>query len=560
MMVIKSIKGASKMPQNSKEEYDAIAKKQEALPGAENRVESSVSPESRRTFTLPLSDNQLEGIQDKSSLLLHQFLNGSNQLPEVSSNTQPTLLPSQEPSASNSKQEDSRESFEHLKLESTLQELSLYDFKIELSRPAEELATAFDKNPLLPGAILIEQGKFKGRVSRQRFLKIISRPYGRELFFSSPLSRLYPYVETDVLVFSSDTLIVKAASRCLQKPPELLTEPIVVKFPYEDYRLLDAHQLLVAQAQIHKLATRLIKKQTDQIAHAKKALDDELEKGRQIQFDFLPTEIPQLLNVEIATCFYPARQVAGDFYDAFMLPGNYVGLVIADVCDKGVGAALFMALFRSLIRIFSGQTSLYGLSITPNNRELDAICCEVDGVSITNQDQINALKAVELTNDYITQNHAQMGMFATLFFGVLNPVTNSLTYINAGHEPLFIVSSEGVKETLKPTGHAVGMMADMKFKIKQVQLEPGDILIGYTDGVTEARSPRGEFFTPQRLRSLLEQPVASAHDLLERIKTNLFTHIDNAPQFDDITMLAVQRLSLTVDKVYSANSVNSLLT
>jgi sigma-B regulation protein RsbU (phosphoserine phosphatase) len=92
------------------------------------------------------------------------------------------------------------------------------------------------------------------------------------------------------------------------------------------------------------------------------------------------------------------------------------------------------------------------------------------------------------------------------------------------------------------------------------QLEPGDILIGYTNGVTEARSPMGEFFTPQQLRSLLEQPVTSVHDLLERIKTNLFTHIDNAPQFDDITMLAVQRLSSTVDKVYSANSVNSLLT
>jgi hypothetical protein len=129
MMVIKLIKGASKMPQNSKEEYEAIAKKQEALPGVENRAESSVSPESRRTFTLPLSDNQLESIQDKSSLLLHQFLNGSNQLPEVSSNAQSTLLLSQEPSASNSKQENSRESFEHLKLESTLQELSLYDFQ-----------------------------------------------------------------------------------------------------------------------------------------------------------------------------------------------------------------------------------------------------------------------------------------------------------------------------------------------------------------------------------------------------------------------------------------------
>ncbi len=243
--------------------------------------------------------------------------------------------------------------------------------------------------------------------------------------------------------------------------------------------------------------------------------------------------------MEIATCFYPARQVAGDFYDAFMLGGDYLGLVIADVCDKGVGAALFMALFRSLIRIFSGQTNLYGLSIVTDD---EVSCCDVDTLCASDLDKINALKAVELTNNYITQNHAQMSMFATLFFGVLDPATNSLTYINAGHEPLYIVNSQGVKQSLKPTGPAVGMIPEMKFKIHQVQLEPGDILIGYTDGVTEARAPNGEFFTLQRLLSLLEQPTSSVYDLLERIKTNLFTHINNAPQFDDITMLAVQWL------------------
>ncbi|MBD2772693.1 PP2C family protein-serine/threonine phosphatase [Iningainema tapete] len=466
-------------------------------------------------------------------MLIHQFLNACTESCEVSSNTQPTL---------GDYQERFQDLFESLKLESTLQELSLYDFQIDLSCPGEDLAKAFEQNPLLPGAILTEQGQFKGKVSRQLFLRIISRPYARELFLCAPLSRLYTYIETDVLVFPSNTLIVKAASRCLQRPPELLTEPLVVKFDREVYKLLDVHQLLVAQAQLHKLATHLIKQQADLLSQAKRALDDELEKGRQIQRDFLPTEIPQLPNLEIATCFYPARQVAGDFYDAFMLPGDYLGLVIADVCDKGVGAALFMALFRSLMRIFSGQTNLYGLSIVTDDEDS---CCDVDALDAPVLAQINALKAVELTNNYITQNHAQMGMFATLFFGVLNPATNSLAYINAGHEPLFVVNSQGVKQSLKPTGPAVGMIPDMKFKIHQVQLEPGDILIGYTDGVTEARAPKGEFFTLQRLLSLLEQPTSSVSDLLERIKTNLFTHINNAAQFDDITMLAVQWLPQT---------------
>ncbi|MEH1784033.1 GAF domain-containing SpoIIE family protein phosphatase [Nostoc sp.] len=269
-----------------------------------------------------------------------------------------------------------------------------------------------------------------------------------------------------------------------------------------------------------------------------KALNYELEKGRQIQRDFLPNEIPQLPNLEIATFFSPARQVAGDFYDVFMLPGDYLGLVIADVADKGVGAALFMALFRSLIRIFSGQISLGGLSIIANEAELSIL---LESEMATNLYQINPLKAVALTNNYIAQQHAQMSMFATLFFGVLDPATGILTYINGGHETLFIVGDTGIKASLNSTGPAVGMMPNMKFKIQQVQLELGDILIGYTDGVTEARSPSGKFFTEKRLRSLLDQSTLLASALLEHIKTNLFAHISNAPQFDDITMLIVQR-------------------
>lgn len=270
-----------------------------------------------------------------------------------------------------------------------------------------------------------------------------------------------------------------------------------------------------------------------------KALDSELEKGKQIQLNFLPSKIPQLPDWEIAASFYPARQVAGDFYDAFLLPGGCLGLVIADVCDKGVGAALFMALFRSLIRVFSGHTRLAGFDIIGSDKGVD---CFIDPQVTTNLDQINALKAVALTNNYIAQEHSDMSMFATLFFGVLNPTTGSLIYINGGHEPLFVIGSTGVKASLKQTGPAVGMMPNMKFKIQQAQLEPGDILIGYTDGVTDARAPSREFFSDKRLRSLLEQPASSVCVLLERLKTALFAHIDNAQQFDDITMLAVQRL------------------
>jgi sigma-B regulation protein RsbU (phosphoserine phosphatase) len=233
--------------------------------------------------------------------------------------------------------------------------------------------------------------------------------------------------------------------------------------------------------------------------------------------------------------------VAGDFYDAFFLSNRKaVGLVIADVCDKGVGSALFMALIRSLIRVFSGQTHLCDTYILDNQDRVEGIITPQETNII---DPTNALIAVALTNDYIEQNHSRMSMFATLFFGVLDPETGSLAYINAGHEPLVVVGPGGIKEDLQPTGPAVGMMLDAKFTIKQVQLEPGDILIGYTDGVTEAYSPSGELFTKKRLRSILQQPVSSAPELLEQIKAGLSAYTENAPQSDDITLLAVQGAS-----------------
>ena len=222
-----------------------------------------------------------------------------------------------------------------------------------------------------------------------------------------------------------------------------------------------------------------------------KALDEEMEKGRQIQRDFLPQKIPELPNWDIAAYFAPAKQVSGDFYDVFSLPGNNLGIVIADVCDKGVGSALYMALIRSLIRVFSGHISLHGFANFSINNGLTG---SVSAGSAT-AGQLNALNAVKLTNDYIAHEHGKDGMFTTLFFGVINPFTGIMAYINAGHEPVPIVDSSGVRKSLKPTGPAVGTMINMKFDIQQIQIEPGDILIGYTDGVIEAVAPNGDFFT-----------------------------------------------------------------
>jgi sigma-B regulation protein RsbU (phosphoserine phosphatase) len=265
-----------------------------------------------------------------------------------------------------------------------------------------------------------------------------------------------------------------------------------------------------------------------------KALQAEMEKGKKIQRDFLPTLIPDLPGWEIAFYFHPARQVSGDFYDAFLLPGDLVGLVIADVCDKGVGSALFMALFRSLIRVFSGQITLQGVFVPgSDNQDPDS----------AGEHLYQALHAVSLTNEYIANQHGEEGMFATLFFGVLDPLNGKLFYVNGGHEPLILFNQSGIKKRLKATGPVVGMMSDMEYKVKQVQLEPDDFLIGYTDGVTEALSPENKLYTKERLLSFLEKPAATASQQIDQIKSDIFDHIGDAAQFDDITMIAVHRKS-----------------
>lgn len=268
------------------------------------------------------------------------------------------------------------------------------------------------------------------------------------------------------------------------------------------------------------------------------AIQRELDKFREIQRNLFPSQLPTLPDWEIATSLHPASEATGDFYDAFWLPGGYLGLVIADVCDKGIGSAIFMSLIRTLIRVFAGETRFPGFSIPERVRVLDQ---DTESQVLKDQDQLCALSALSLTNDYIAKEHGHTCMFATVFLGVLNPKTGTLVYINGGHEPLFIVDPTGKVQSLTPTGPAVGVMPCIQFKTGQAQLEPGDILVGYTDGVTEAHAPGGELFTRKRLLSLLQQPSPSASDLLERLESDLFSHIGEAKPSDDITLIAVQR-------------------
>jgi serine phosphatase RsbU (regulator of sigma subunit) len=259
----------------------------------------------------------------------------------------------------------------------------------------------------------------------------------------------------------------------------------------------------------------------------RKALERELEIGREIQAGFLPETLPHVEGWEVAASLMSAREVAGDFYDAFELPDGNIGLVIADVCDKGVGAALFMTLFRSLIRA------------TANLEYFE----HTEGSNSPRSTHERLKRAVSLTNNYIAETHGDSGMFATLFFGILDPHTGKLVYINGGHEPPLILQSGIVRETLHKTGPAVGAIIDGHFDLGETQLQAGDTFFAFTDGVPDCKNPRGDFYGRGHLLNLLQCASDSSHELLQTIEADLRQYIAGATQFDDITLLAVRKVS-----------------
>ena len=257
----------------------------------------------------------------------------------------------------------------------------------------------------------------------------------------------------------------------------------------------------------------------------------ELQIGREIQQGFLPESVPLTEGWDVSVRFHPARQVAGDFYDIFELVNSRrLALVVADVCDKGVGAALFMALIRSLLRYSAEHSGLQSLLTGHYSSGIPMVGA------------IPLMDAVSGTNDYLTRNHLQQAYFATLFFGVLDPASGKMIYINGGHNPpLLMRAGGGAPEPLDPTGPAVGVLPGGDFGLGYAQIGGGDTLFVYTDGVTEARDESGAFLGDARLRDALSEPAASADALVRRIEKLLREHTGEAEQNDDITMLAVHR-------------------
>jgi serine phosphatase RsbU (regulator of sigma subunit)/ActR/RegA family two-component response regulator len=241
----------------------------------------------------------------------------------------------------------------------------------------------------------------------------------------------------------------------------------------------------------------------------------ELLRAGKMQADILPDKPPVISGWDLAARLVPARETSGDFYDFIPLENGKWGFVIADVSDKGMGAALFMALVSTLIRTYATQyPTLPAFALSAVNRRI--------------------LK------------DTRGNMFVTAFYGVLDTETGRFRYVNAGHNPPFLLSSQRSKhvDQLGKTGMALGVLEEASWQQKVVKIAPGDCLLLYTDGITEAQNSSGAFYGQKRLlESMRARMGCSAQKLQEFLLDDVFHFIESTPNQDDITLLVLTRNS-----------------
>ncbi len=263
----------------------------------------------------------------------------------------------------------------------------------------------------------------------------------------------------------------------------------------------------------HKRLTQMVAELQEAIVTKTKlaGLQQELEIARRLQGSILPKSLPLREGVQISGFMEPALEVGGDFYDFFTIDEDHLGLVIADVSGKGIPAALFMAISRSLVKAGAQSLREPGLAIN----------------------RVNAVMADE--NDEM--------MFVTLFYGVLNLRSGRLDFVNAGHNLPYLKHTDGRVEALGQIGDIpLAVMEDFEFAEDHTQLAPGDLLLLYTDGVTEAFNAADEAYGEPRLEAALAglSQDANAEDVIRTVKRSVSLFVADAPPSDDLTMLALK--------------------
>jgi serine phosphatase RsbU (regulator of sigma subunit) len=239
----------------------------------------------------------------------------------------------------------------------------------------------------------------------------------------------------------------------------------------------------------------------------------ELSLAGQIQNSFLPDEVPDVSGWRLSVLLEPARETSGDYYDFIQLPDGLLGLLIADVTDKGMGSALYMALSRTIIRTFA--TEFYQ----------------------------EPARVLEAANRRILED-TNSDLFVTVFYAVLDPVSGTVVYCNAGHNPPFLCRSSNNDEivSLTRTALPLGLFEASDWEQETVQIMPGDILTLYTDGITEAQDETDDLFGEERLTQVIQDNSDRTAQIIEdKLLRAIYDFTQDAPQYDDITLMILQR-------------------
>ena len=248
------------------------------------------------------------------------------------------------------------------------------------------------------------------------------------------------------------------------------------------------------------------------------ATDAQLREARRIQADFLVRDLPCTDQVQVAALFQPAYEIGADWYDAFALDGLTV-VVVADVCDKGVPSALYMSVFRSLLRL----SLLKEWQASGNPRS-------------------TLEEAVATVNQYMASTHGESAMFATVFVGAFAPDHGELFYLVAGHEAPLVLRGQEVTP-LPLGGPAVGIFPWARYEAGACALPAGSLLLAYSDGLPDARNPEGVGFGSSRIEEILHEHPShdwSADALVNRLQRSVDGYMDGADQFDDLTLLVLR--------------------
>jgi len=444
------------------------------------------------------------------------------------------------------------------RLPNHLCDIDLWNSSIEVDAPVFQIESEFREKPNLPGFILLRDNKIVGIVSRSRFAFALSRQFAREIFMRGPIKVLFDFdvIDTDPMILDENLTVSSAVQDVLSRSTLLAYEPVIVMHQNTPKLLevdllmrlqsdllqeaLHLHQQLIEEerntaaelrqtmlnleqardrlqrseenleAQVVQRTLELKQVNEDLIAQQKQ-INEDLEVARTLQQSILPNIFRQSDDYKAHAFMRAARMIGGDFYDAYQINDHQFGFVVADVSGKGVPAALFMILVKTILE----EQAI--------NHASPAACLQ----------RLNAQLVI----------NNPLSLFVTLIYGVLDTKTGIFTFCNAGHSMPYVIRNNHKIETItNKSNPLVGLLDNPKYSNISIQLEKNDRILLMTDGVTECFNSEAEQYGELRLLRLLQKThdIDNIDELVKTLIEDLDQFSNGTPASDDITALVLE--------------------